>query len=54
VFLFYDELHKQLSLAMEVWNWTKPALINWIDRTLPLAARRDVTKVSSQGGFAGT
>jgi type III restriction enzyme len=43
--IFYDDL--QLSLAMEERNWTKPALINWIDRTLPLAARRDITKVSS-------
>ncbi|MGA7383710.1 MAG: hypothetical protein WBW81_03120 [Methylocella sp.] len=44
---FVQDLHEQLSLAMEERNWTKPALVNWIDRALPLAARRDVTKVSS-------
>lgn len=43
--IFYDDL--QLSLAMEERNWTKPALVNWIDRALPQAARRDITKVSS-------
>lgn len=44
---FVHDLHEQLSLAMEERNWTKPALVNWIDRALPLAARRDITKVSS-------
>jgi type III restriction enzyme len=43
--IFYDDL--QLSLAMEERNWTKPALVNWIDRALPQTARRDITKVSS-------
>jgi type III restriction enzyme len=47
IITFVQDLHKQLSLAMEERNWTKPALINWIDWALPLAARRDVTKVSS-------
>jgi type III restriction enzyme len=44
---FVQDLHVQLSLAMEERNWTKPTLVNWIDRALPLAARRDITKVSS-------
>ncbi|MDQ6702788.1 MAG: DEAD/DEAH box helicase family protein [Pseudomonadota bacterium] len=47
IITFVQDLHKQLSLAMEERNWTKPALINWIDRALPQAARRDMTKVSS-------
>jgi type III restriction enzyme len=45
--IFYDSLQLHLSLMMEERNWTKPALANWIDRKLPQAARRDITKVSS-------
>lgn len=45
--IFYDNLQQHLSLIMEERNWTKPALVNWIDRALPQAARRDITKVSS-------
>ncbi len=44
---FVSDLHEQLSLAMEEQNWTKVALINWIDRALPRSARLDVTRVSS-------
>ena len=44
---FVSELHKQLSLAMEERRWTKPALVNWIDRALPRSARLDVTRTSS-------
>jgi type III restriction enzyme len=44
---FVSDLHEQLSLAMEEQNWTKAALINWIDRALPRNARLDVTRVSS-------
>jgi type III restriction enzyme len=44
---FVQDLHEQLSLAMEERNWAKPALTSWIDRALPQAARRDITKVSS-------
>ncbi len=44
---FVSDLHEQLSLAMEEHHWTKPALVNWIDRALPRNARLDVTRVSS-------
>lgn len=44
---FVSDLHEQLSLAMEERHWTKPALVNWLDRTLPRNARRDVTRTSS-------
>ena len=44
---FVRDLHEQLSLAMEEHHWTKPALVNWIDRALPRNARLDVTRVSS-------
>jgi type III restriction enzyme len=44
---FVSDLHEQLSLAMEEQRWTKPALINWLDRALPRTARMDVTRPSS-------
>ena len=44
---FVNELHAQLSLSMEEQNWTKTALINWLDRALPRNARLDVTRTSS-------
>jgi len=44
---FVSDLHEQLSLAMEEHHWTKPALVNWIDRALPRNARLDITRVSS-------
>jgi type III restriction enzyme len=47
VISFVSDLHDQLSLAMEEHRWTKPALINWLDRALPRNARLDVTRPSS-------
>ena len=44
---FVDELHKQLGLALEERGWTKPALINWLDRRLPASSRRDITRTST-------
>ena len=44
---FVADLHEQLSLALALRGWTKPALVNWIDRRLPYSARRDITRVSS-------
>ena len=44
---FVSELHEQLSLTMEEHRWSKPALVNWIDRALPRNARLDVTRTSS-------
>jgi type III restriction enzyme len=44
---FVNELHAQLSLSMEEQNWTRTALINWLDRALPRNARLDVTRTSS-------
>jgi type III restriction enzyme len=44
---FVSDLHEQLSLAMEEHRWTKPALVNWLDRALPRNARLDVTRTSS-------
>ncbi len=44
---FVTNLHEQLTLALPERGWTKPALINWLDRHLPNSSRRDITKVSS-------
>lgn len=44
---FVQDLHEQLSLAMEERNWTKAALANWIDRALPRQSRLDITRASS-------
>ncbi len=44
---FVDELHRQLGLALEERGWTRPALINWLDRRLPASSRRDITKTST-------
>jgi type III restriction enzyme len=44
---FVTDLHEQLALALAERGWTKNALVNWIDRRLPYAARRDITRVSS-------
>lgn len=45
--LFVNSLHEQLSLNLQERGWSKNALINWLDRRLPFAARRDITRVSS-------
>lgn len=47
VMSFVSDLHEQLSLAMEEHRWTKPALVNWLDRALPRTGRLDVTRTSS-------
>jgi type III restriction enzyme len=47
VISFVSDLHDQLSLAMDEHRWTKPALINWLDRHLPRTSRMDVTRSSS-------
>ncbi len=39
---YVRDLHDQLALGLEERNWTKPALINWLDRRLP--NRRDITR----------
>ena len=44
---FVTDLHEQLSLALTERGWTRPALINWLDRRLPISARRDIMRVSS-------
>ncbi len=44
---FVTDLHEQLDLALAERGWTKPALINWLDRRLPTSSRRDITRVSS-------
>jgi type III restriction enzyme len=44
---FVTDLHEQLSLAMALRGWTRPSLVNWIDRRLPFSSRRDITRVSS-------
>jgi type III restriction enzyme len=44
---FVQDLHEQLSLALEERGWTKSALVNWLDRRIPFSARRDITRVSS-------
>lgn len=44
---FVTDLHDQLSLALALRGWNKNALVNWIDRRLPVASRRDITRVSS-------
>ena len=44
---FVTSLHDQLALTLEEKGWTKPALINWLDRRLPNSARADITRTSS-------
>lgn len=44
---FIDDLHEQLSLSLQEQGWTEPALVNWLDRRIPHAARRDITRASS-------
>ena len=44
---FVTDLHEQLALALAERGWTKPALVNWLDRRLPYGSRRDITRVSS-------
>lgn len=44
---FVSQLHGQLELALFERGWTRPALINWLDRRLPIASRRDITRMSS-------
>lgn len=44
---FVTDLHEQLALALQERGWTKNALVNWLDRRLPVSARRDITRVSS-------
>jgi type III restriction enzyme len=43
---FVRDLHAQLALELEERNWTKPALINWLDRRLP--NRRDITPLATR------
>jgi type III restriction enzyme len=47
VTVFVKELHEQLSLALVEQRWTRSQLINWLDRRLPNASRRDITRASS-------
>lgn len=47
VTIFVKQLHEQLSLALSEKGWTRPQLINWLDRRLPNASRRDITRASS-------
>lgn len=44
---FVTDLHEQLLLALAERGWTKPALVNWLDRRLPYGGRRDITRISS-------
>jgi type III restriction enzyme len=44
---FINDLHQQLSLALQERGWTKSALVNWLDRRLPYSSRRDITRTSS-------
>lgn len=44
---FVTDLQEQLALSLTERGWTKPALVNWIDRRLPYSSRRDITRVSS-------
>jgi type III restriction enzyme len=44
---FVDDLHEQLALTLQERGWTKNALVNWLDRRLPISTRRDVTRISS-------
>ena len=44
---FVTDLHEQLLLALAERGWTKPALVNWLDRRLPYGSRRDITRISS-------
>jgi type III restriction enzyme len=44
---FVTDLHQQLALALQERGWTKPSLVNWLDRRLPSSSRRDVTRLSS-------
>ena len=44
---FITDLHEQLTLALAERGWTKPALVNWIDRRLPRSHRQDITRISA-------
>ena len=44
---FIAALHDQLAFNLQERGWTRNALVNWLDRRLPHAARMDVTRVSS-------
>ena len=44
---FVTDLHEQLALALQERGWTKNALVNWLDRRLPFAARRGAHPVST-------
>jgi len=44
---FVTDLHRHLVLALEERGWTKNALVNWLDRRVPISARSDITRVSS-------
>lgn len=44
---FVSSLQDQLALTLEEKGWTKPALVNWLDRRLPNSARLDITRTSS-------
>lgn len=45
--LFVNDLHEQLMLNLQERGWNKSTLVNWLDRRLPVGARRDITRVSS-------
>lgn len=44
---FSSVASRQTSLPLADIGWTKAALINWVDRRLPISSRRDVTRTSS-------
>lgn len=44
---FITDLHEQLMLALAERGWTKPALVNWLDRRLPRGSRQDITRISA-------
>jgi type III restriction enzyme len=44
---FVQDLHEQLALTLEHRGWSRPHLINWLDRRLPLQSRQDITRTSS-------
>ncbi|HEY2069023.1 MAG TPA: DEAD/DEAH box helicase family protein [Rhizomicrobium sp.] len=42
---FISDVHEQLALALTEQGWTRPQLINWLDRRLP--NRKDIVRTSS-------
>ena len=44
---FVDALHGQLALALAERGWTRSALVNWLDRRIPIGNRADITRTSS-------